>query len=132
MLPLPVIYLYMDNKRLLDLLDKYLTGALSPGEQTELEAWYEDHLTRGEDWPEAETPDFKASLLQEIHKRTRMGRLRRLWLPAAAACVLVLAGVGLLVVRNRNETGRDQVAGRTPAAVEWKWLKNNDNKEKEL
>jgi transmembrane sensor len=86
----------MDNNKAQQLLDKYLSGNCSPHEKTLIESWYNSTVVNQEDSRTAIDYDLmRERILNNLPINNQFKR-KRLWLPYAAAAMLVITlGTGL-------------------------------------
>ncbi len=96
----------MTKEEAQELLQRYQEGKLPPEEKVRLEAWF-DHLSgSGQwEWTEEEKQELNEELQSRITAATAPPRVRRmdrriLW---AAACFLVLFGIGLLAIKYKTQ-----------------------------
>src|SRR6266702_8591684 len=97
----------MDNRKLLDLLDKYLAGNLTAEEQKDFTAWYaahaedagteeKEHVSGQPELTEEYKDALFRSIKQEARNRRNIHTLNKWWIPAAAACLLIVLGIWIL------------------------------------
>ncbi|MFX1706681.1 FecR family protein [Chitinophaga ginsengisegetis] len=82
------------------LIEKYLAGTITPAEEAQLMAWYQDHNQTDVEWPSEnadEEEQVRLRMLLRMNQQintpvTRSGTTRRLWYLSAAASVLLIVG----------------------------------------
>ncbi|MDR6568993.1 DUF4974 domain-containing protein [Chitinophaga ginsengisegetis] len=83
------------------LIEKYLAGTITPAEEAQLMAWYQDHNQTDVEWPSEnadEEEQVRLRMLLRMNQQintpvTRSGTTRRLWYYlSAAASVLLIVG----------------------------------------
>lgn len=126
----------MDNRKLLDLLDKYLAGTLTAEEQKEFTAWYAGPASEQPDLSEEYKDSLFSSIKQEIRSRRKIHTLKKWWVPAAAACLLIALGVWFLRIPRKQNPRPDLASNahyKTPAPEDsLKRIYNSGRTEKEF
>lgn len=98
----------INDKQLLDLLNKYEAGIATPEEVEILQIWFEKTHNEEKEWllPEEEkeqfTEEMYASFKARIDKQKPVGKVRRMQILTAVAASLLIILLGFYVIYNSN------------------------------
>lgn len=134
----------MNDQELKELLDKYLSGDLSVGEEARLDAWFEKRQTTGKDLFDERSGGFRDAayekqqflrIARELGLRTKV-RKRKWWVAAAAVLLITGLGMGYIVYQSNNNLDPMDIAQQVnlPAldSASWKLITNTGAATKKL